>query len=70
MQADYAAYAKANGVLPMPEGYDPIQQVQINALINVYVPRFLRTGLPILAGLVLLVTVFVFLRRRRRMRAL
>jgi arylsulfatase/uncharacterized sulfatase len=64
MQADYAAYAKANGVLPMPEGYDPIQQVQINALINVYVPRFLRTGLPILAGLVLLVTVFVFLRRR------
>ena len=70
MQADYAAYAKANGVLPMPEGYDPIQQVQINALINVYVPRFLHTGLPILAGLVLLVTAFVFLRRRRRMRSL
>jgi len=70
MQADYAAYAKANGVLPMPEGYDPIQQVQINALINVYVPRFLRTGLPILAGLVLLVSAFVFLRRRRRTRSL
>jgi len=70
MQADYAAYAKANGVLPMPEGYDPIQQVQINALINVYVPRFLRTGLPILAGLVLLVSAFVFLRRRSRTRSL
>jgi len=70
MQADYAAYAKANGVLTMPEGYDPIQQVQINALINVYLPRFKRTGLPILAGVVLLVTVFVVVRRRRRMRVL
>jgi arylsulfatase/uncharacterized sulfatase len=70
MQADYAAYAKANGVLPMPEGYDPIQQVLINALVNVYVPRFLRTGLPILAGSVLLVFAFIIVRRRRRMRLL
>jgi arylsulfatase/uncharacterized sulfatase len=69
MQADYAAYAKANGVRPMPEGYDPIQQVLINALINVYVPRFMRTGLPILAGVVLLTFAFIFFRRRRRMRA-
>jgi hypothetical protein len=23
MQADYAAYAKAHGVLPMPDGYNP-----------------------------------------------
>ena len=69
MQADYAAYAKANGVLPMPEGYDPIQQVLINALINVYVPRFMRTGLPILSGVVLLTFAFIFFRRRRRMRA-
>ena len=68
MQADYAAYAQANGVLPMPEGYDPIQQVQINALINVYVPRFMRTGLPLLAGLVLLTGAFIFFRRRRRVR--
>jgi LPXTG-motif cell wall-anchored protein len=44
--------------------------VQINALINVYLPRFKRTGLPILAGVVLLVTVFVVVRRRRRMRVL
>lgn len=68
MQADYAAYAKANGVLPMPEGYDPIRQVQTNALINVYIPRFKRTGLPILAGLVLLTVIFVFVRRRKKMR--
>ncbi|MES2281583.1 MAG: arylsulfatase [Pseudomonadota bacterium] len=65
MKADYAAYAQANGVLPMPEGYDPIFQVQTNALINVYVPRFLRTGLPILAALALLATAFFIVRRRR-----
>ena len=69
MQADYAAYAKANGVLPMPEGYDPIRQVQINALINVYLPRFKRAGLPILAAVVLLVATFVLVRRRRWVRA-
>ena len=68
MQADYAAYAKANGVLPMPEDYDPIRQVQINALVNVYIPRFKRTGLPILAGLVVLLAAFVVVRRRRRLR--
>ncbi len=68
MKADYAAYARANGVLPMPEGYDPINQVQTNALINVYVPRFKRTGLPILAGLCLLLAAFVILRRRHKKR--
>lgn len=69
MQADYAAYAKANDVLPMPEGYDPIQQVQINALINVYLPRFKRAALPSLAAVLLLVAAFVLVRRRRRVRA-
>ncbi len=66
MQADYAAYARANGVLPMPEGYDPIQQVMINALVNVYVPRFKRAALPILAGLLALATLVFVVRRRRR----
>ena len=69
MQADYAAYAKANGVLPMPENYDPIQQVMINAFVNVYLPRFERIGLPILAAGLLLVAAFVLVRRRRRMQA-
>jgi arylsulfatase/uncharacterized sulfatase len=69
MQADYAAYAKANGVLPMPENYDPIQQVLINAFVNVYLPRFQRAGLPVLAAGLLLVAAFVLVRRRRRMQA-
>ena len=39
MQADYVKWAKANGVLPMPDGYDPIEQVIINSLVFVYWPR-------------------------------
>src|SRR5258708_32155112 len=34
MQADYAAYAKANGVLPMPAGYEPTRQGVINRAVN------------------------------------
>ena len=41
MQAQYAAYAQANGVLPMPEGYEPMWQVQVNAFFNVYVQRLM-----------------------------
>jgi len=62
MQEDYAAYAKANGVLPMPEGYSPIRQVFINSFLNVYVPRYrLQAGL-LVAGLL----VFTLVLRRRR----
>ena len=56
-------WAKANGVLPMPEGYDPIQQVIINSLVFVYWPRYQWH----LAGLgVLLLLSGVWLWRRRR----
>jgi arylsulfatase/uncharacterized sulfatase len=67
MQAQYADWAKANGVLPMPEGYSPIRQVEINALINVYIPRFRVPAAITLAVLVLLSIVLI--RRRRRSRA-
>ena len=59
-----AAYAKANGVLPMPQGYSPIRQIAYNALVNVYVPRFKYHALALLAGLALIV-VAVLVRRRR-----
>jgi arylsulfatase/uncharacterized sulfatase len=63
MQNDYAKWAKANGVLSMPEGYDPIQQVIINSLVFVYWPRYQWH----LAGLgVLLLLSGVWLWRRRR----
>ena len=65
MLADYAAYAQANGVLPMPEGYEPTRQVQTNVLVNVYVPRFRGPALAVLAVLAALAAA-VYLRRRKR----
>lgn len=65
MQAQYAEYAKANGVLPMPDSYDPIQQVQINALINVYVPRA-KAYVPHVLLVFAAVFGFIFWRRKRR----
>lgn len=64
MQLDYAAYAKANGVLPMPEGYEPTHQVLVNALVNVYVPRFKIPALIMLT--VLGIWAAVWIRRRRK----
>ena len=65
MQADYGEYACTHGVLPMPERYDPVQQVLINALINVYVPRLWAWAVALLGGLLVLA---LFVRRRRRVR--
>lgn len=68
MLADYRAYAKANGVLDMPEGYNADDQ------INLYAMRRQGARPWIFAGALLLViaagaaTVLV-LRRRRRGRA-
>jgi arylsulfatase A-like enzyme len=69
MQADYAAYAKANGVLAMPADYDPMQQVLINAMINVYLPRLKSAAPPMLLAVVLLAVTFMLLRRHRRVQA-
>ena len=64
MQEDYAAYAKANHVLAMPDDYDPIEQVQINALHNYYLPKLYRKIPWIVLGLALL--IFAVWRWRRR----
>lgn len=66
MQGDYARYAKANGVLPMPEGYEPVRQVLINAVVNVYVPRHKTHAMILLGGLAVIVGLIVFKRRQRR----
>ena len=67
MQAEYAAYAKANGVLPMPADYDAIRQVLINSLLNVYWPATKRVLPDFIAGLLAgLLGGWWFVRRRRR----
>ena len=66
MQADYAAYAKANGVLPMPKGYDYRVQGQLYALVHVVIPD-LKAKLPtILITLFFCIAGVVMLWRRRR----
>ena len=65
LQDDYAQYASDNNVLPMPEDYDPIQQVFINSMVNVYLPMLTRWGIPVL---LLIATGIYLLRRRRKQR--
>jgi arylsulfatase/uncharacterized sulfatase len=67
MQADYAAFAKANGVLPMPPGYSAPQQIFDNALDTLLIPRLLAM-LPYLCALAVLLGGLVWVWRRRRHR--
>ena len=68
MRADYDAWAKANGVLPMPEGYNPVRQVLINSFVNYWIPTYRNSFIVALAGLGGLVAVALAIRRRRRAR--
>ena len=63
MQADYDAYAKANGVLAMPEGYEPRSQVMVNSLVHVYWPML---RLPLLLFVVAMAAWWVVRRRKTR----
>ncbi len=65
MQADYATYAREHGVLPMPKGYDPSQQVLINSMFNYWFPTYRNPALLTLAVLVLIVVLRRHRRRRR-----
>ena len=68
LQAAYAAWAQANGVLPMPDGYNPVKQVLINSVVNYWIPAYWVHG--VAALLVLLgVPVWLFTRASRRRRA-
>lgn len=66
MQADYATWAQANGVLPMPAGYNPVRQVLINSVVNYWIPTYWPQG--VLALLVLIGVPAVLLVRARRRR--
>lgn len=66
MQADYAEYARANGVLPMPVGYDYMHQGQLYALKHVVMPKLKAAAPPVVAIIALLVGVLVWRRCRKR----
>ncbi len=63
--ADYRAYEKAYGVLPMPEGYFYLDQVLENYIENNLKPK-LRARAPGIFLVLLLLAGFVFWRRRRK----
>ena len=65
MVADYEDYARENGVLPMPKGYEPIKQVIINSIINVYIPRF-RLTIIILVSLSIIIFIYKFRNKGRK----
>ena len=66
MQADYAEYARDNGVLPMPVGYDYMHQGQMYAFKHVVIPKLKAAAPPIVAMIGLLVGVWVWRRRRQK----
>jgi len=66
LQADYAAWAKAHGVLPMPEGYNPVKQVLINSFVNYWMPTYWPHGVTALLVLLGLPVLLVMRARRRR----
>lgn len=69
MQADYAAYAKANGVLDMPAGYTADEQINQYAWERQGRPRAIKAALIVGGGLLLLsAIVWRWVRRRRTRR--
>lgn len=40
MQREYEAYAKANGILAMPDGYEPRRQAFINSIFSYWLPTY------------------------------
>ncbi len=65
MQKDYTAFAKANKVLPMPEGYTAPDQIFENALRTLLIPRLLAMW-PVGAALMMATAALIWWRRRRR----
>ncbi|MCB1843418.1 MAG: arylsulfatase [Halioglobus sp.] len=65
LQEAYAQYAAAAGVLPMPENYELATQVARNALVFVFLPRYL----PYLGGALLLIAALLLAWRYRAGRA-
>lgn len=65
MQADYAAWAQAHGVLPLPEGYNPVRQVLINSIVNYWLPAY---GVHVAVVLLALLGALAWAVRARRRR--
>ncbi|WP_282948606.1 MULTISPECIES: arylsulfatase [unclassified Sphingopyxis] len=65
MRADYASYAKANGVLEMPAGYTADEQINRYAFERQGKPRLIRFA-TWAGGIIVLLAALLWWRRRRR----
>jgi arylsulfatase/uncharacterized sulfatase len=65
MRADYANYAKANGVLEMPAGYTADEQINRYAFERQGKPRLIRFA-TWAGGIIVLLAALLWWRRRRR----
>lgn len=65
MRADYASYAKANGVLEMPAGYTADEQINSYAFERQGKPRLIRFA-TWAGGIIVLLAALLWWRRRRR----
>lgn len=63
MQKEYRAFEVSHGVLPMPEGYNPVRQVLINSIFHYWLPTYAPLSLVLL---VLLACAYQLLRARRQ----
>jgi arylsulfatase/uncharacterized sulfatase len=70
MRADYEAWSSSHQVLPMPDGYDPVRQVTINAFVNYWLPTYGKPVFFWFSVLVALLASVVVVRRRRQQRML
>ena len=69
MRADYAAFAKDNGVLEMPAGYTADEQINLYAWRQQGQKRAIQAGV-VLGGVVVALALAVWgWRRRKRRRA-
>lgn len=68
LQQDYARYAQSHGVLPMPEGYNPVRAVLINTLYNYWFPTY-GAAIGLAMALATAAVVAWWWRRRQRPRA-
>jgi arylsulfatase/uncharacterized sulfatase len=68
MQADYRAFARANGVLDMPPGYTADKQINAYAWKHQGRKRAIRLGVAAGGVLALLIGILWTWRRRRRVR--
>lgn len=66
MQKDYAAFARRDQVLTMPQGYQAPKQIKANAVRELLIPKLLRLFGWVAAGIVALVGLVYLWRRRKK----